>query len=285
MAAVEQAVAMDFSKIGQAAAASEDMTVNKTFEREVPKEGIALCRLVSYVELGRHEARVAGHKPSLKAVLTFELNHKRHLIDINGELVPSLIRVNVNKGVTSKSGFRKLFNVMNAAHGNKHNHMAEFIGKPFLAEIYHNKSKDGETTYANLDKDGNYSLKAPVRIDLDTEEKTQIAVPELHGTPSCFLWENENIDDATYKAMWDSIYIDGTREVEDKATKEKKEVSKNFIQETIMQNLEWEGSRCQGLTQETIVLDELSMPEEMPSGAKSALAAAAQASPEDDIPY
>ena len=275
-----QAVVMDFSKIGQAAATSEDMTVNKTFERELPKAGVALCRLLSYVETGRHESTNPTHKPSLRAILTFELSHKKHLIEIDGKFVPSTVQVRVNKGVTSKSGFRKLFNVMNDACGGDHQHMAEMIGKPFLAEIFHNTVGEGDKakTYANFDKDGAYSFKEPVRVDLDTEEKTPINVMELHGTPSCFLWENEAITDDVLVAMWESIYIEGTREVEDPKTKEKKEVSKNWIQETIMSNLEWEGSRTQALTQEHIVLDEhLTLPEETntTSKASSSLADAA----------
>jgi hypothetical protein len=54
--------------------------------------------------------------------------------------------------------------------------------------------------------------------------------------------------------MWNSIYIEGTRDVEDKATKEVKKVSKNWIQEQIMKNLEWDNSKTQALTQEYVDL-------------------------------
>ena len=69
-----------------------------------------------------------------------------------------------------------------------------------------------------------------------------------------FMWENSSFEDATYVAMWDSLYIDGTRQ-----DKDGKEVSKNWIQDLIMKNLEWEGSTCQALTQEHVNLDDISI--------------------------
>ncbi|QPI17687.1 hypothetical protein vBAmePR8F_gp27 [Alteromonas phage vB_AmeP_R8W] len=250
---------MDFSKLGTAAAASEDMTQNKTFEREVPKEGVALLRFLSYIELGRHESNNPTHKPALKAILTFELNHPRHMIEIDGKKVPQTIQVRLNKGMTAKSGFKKLFNVMNKAHGNKYNHFVQMIGLPFLGEIFHNVVGEGDKkqTYANLQDDGGWSLKAPVQVDALAGTEQPIPVPELHGTPTAFLWENENISDEDVKAMWESIYIEGEREVEDPKTKEKKMVSKNWIQETIKKNIEWEGSVTQALVEDHIDLDAL----------------------------
>jgi len=54
--------------------------------------------------------------------------------------------------------------------------------------------------------------------------------------------------------MWESIFIEGEREVEKDGKKEM--LSKNWIQETVMENIEWEGSVTQALTQEQISLDE-----------------------------
>ncbi len=257
---------MDFSKLGTAAAASEDMTQNKTFEREVPKEGVALLRFLSYIELGRHESNNPTHKPALKAILTFELNHPRHMIEIDGKKVPQTIQVRLNKGMTAKSGFKKLFNVMNKAHGNKYNHFVQMIGLPFLGEIFHNVVGEGDKkqTYANLQDDGGWSLKAPEQVDALAGTTQPIPVPELHGTPTAFLWENENISDEDVKAMWESIYIEGEREVEDPKTKEKKMVSKNWIQETIKKNIEWEGSVTQALVEDHIDLDALETDADLP---------------------
>ena len=53
--------------------------------------------------------------------------------------------------------------------------------------------------------------------------------------------------------MWDSLYIDGTR-----TDKDGNEVSKNWLQELIKKNIEWEGSRLQSLVEEDISIDDLS---------------------------
>lgn len=251
---------MDFSKLGTAAAESDNMTVEKSFEREVPAEGVALIRFKDYIELGRHESSNPTYKPALKAILTFELHHPKHLIEIDGKKVPQTMQVRLNKGTTAKSGFRKLFNIMKDACGDDSIvHFVQMIGKPFLGRVYHNVVGEGKDKkiYANLDKDGAYSLVAPQQVDALTEKVTPVPVPELDGTPTVFLWENESISDEDVVTMWNSIFIEGTRTVEDPATKGTKEVSKNWIQETIMKNTEWEGSITQALTQEHVELDDL----------------------------
>ena len=243
---------MDYSKLGNAAAESDDLTVSKSFERELPRAGVALLRLRDYIETGRHVGNTA-YKPSLKCMFVFELSHPDHLIEIDGKKVPSIITVRSNKGATNKSGYKKLFNVMNAAHGNKFKHFAQMIGEAFLGEIVHNKSADGKTTYANLDRDGAWTLKAPEQVDALTNTKTDIPVRELDGTPRVFLWENKGMEDADITEMWESIFIDGEREVEKDGVKSM--VSKNWIQEIVMANLEWEGSVTQALTQEHVSID------------------------------
>lgn len=272
---------MDFSKLGQAAAQSEDMTQNKSFERELPRAGVALLRFRDYIELGRHESLNPQYKPALKALLVFELNHPDHMIEIDGKKVPSTITVRMNKGATSKSGFKKLFNVMNAACGGDKQHFVQMIGQPFLGEIYHNSTGEGDKkkTYANLDLEGAWSLKAPIQVDALTNKQTPIPVNELDGTPKVFLWENPSVSDEDVVSMWESLFIEGEREVEDAKTKEKKMVSKNWIQETIMKNLEWEGSTTQALTQEHISIDE----HESESSPTDALVNAAESN-SDDVP-
>lgn len=243
-------MAIDFNKIGASAVESDDLTQNTSFEREIPRAGVALLRLLSYVELGRHESPNPKYKPSLKAVLTFELSHPDHLVDINGEKVPGQITVRLNKGGTAKSGYKKLFNVMNAAHGNKYNHFIQMIGQAFLGEIYHNESGEGDKkrVYANLDLEGAWSLRAPVQVDALTNTQTPIPVPELVGEPKAFLWENKTVSDEDYKEMWESIFIEGTR-----TNDKNEEVSKNWIQEQIQENVEWEGSVAQALFSDDIV--------------------------------
>lgn len=250
-----------FSKIGKQASKSENLTVDQSFERELPKAGIAFLRFVGYVEFGRHAPQAGStHKPALKAMLTFELNHPKHMIEIDGKKVPQTYQLRLNKGKTAKSGYRKVFKLMNMATGGKATSFFEMLGAPLMGEIYHNTVGEGDKkkTYANLDLDGAFSFKKPEKRDELTEELTPIAIPEVHGELQGFMWENEDIDDETYVELWNDLFIDGTREVDDPDNKGKKiEKSKNWIQEFIQTNLEWDKSRLAELTTEHVELDDL----------------------------
>lgn len=236
---------IDFNKVGAEAAKVDDLTVDKEFERELPRAGVAMVRLVGYIETGKHTPTNPQYKAAYKCILIFELNHPDHLIELEGgEKVPQRSFIHLNKGTTAKSGYRKLFNVLNKACDNKYNHFVQMLGKGFLAEVSHNKVKD--KTYANLHADGAWSFRKPVQQDVLTGASTPIPIPEATQDLLGFLWENDGIQDDDVKTMWDSLFIDGTKDDGS---------SKNWIQETIMSNIEWEGSRTQSLTQEFIGLD------------------------------
>lgn len=240
---------MDYTAIGQAAAASEDLTVERKTVRELPREGIALIRLRDYIETGRHEAKNPQHKPALKVLLTLELSHPDHMIEIDGKKVPQTITVRVNKTYSDKGKYMPLFKAMNRCFGNQYNHFVQMIDKPMLARIYHSEYEGKK--YANLHIDGAWSFAAAIQEDAISGAKTDVPVPELSGSPKVFLWEAEGVTDEQIVGMWESIHIEGTR------TNEKNvEVSKNWIQETVMTNIEWEGSVVQALTQEHISLEE-----------------------------
>lgn len=259
---------MDYSKLGQAAAASEDLTQERSTVRELPRKGVALLRLRDYIETGRHEAKNKLHKPSLKVLLTFELSHPDHMIEIDGKKVPSTITVRVNKTYSDKGNYIPLFKAMNRCFDEQYNHFVQMIGKPMLGRIYHTEYEGKK--YANLDIDGSWSFTEAVQEDALTGTKTVVPVPEMQGTPKVFLWEPEGVTDEQIKEMWESIYIEGTRQ-NDKGV----EVSKNWIQETVMQNIEWEGSTTQALTQEHVSLDD------EPTDGLSGLAAGAVPSLDD----
>lgn len=245
---------MDFSKLGRSAAESDDQSQEKSFTRELPAAGPALMRFTGYIETGRHEPKNSTHKPALKTMLIFELSTPKHLIEVDGKKVPQKFTLRLNKGLTAKSGYKKVFNMMNKAMGGGHTHFFQMLGKPVMGEIFHNDNgKEGaeKQTYANLDDNGAYSFKAPQQVDPLTDAITPIPVAEVHGELQGFLWENESMTDEEYVAMWDSLFIEGTRE------KDGKEVSKNWIQETIQSNMEWEGSTLQALTEEHLDIDAL----------------------------
>lgn len=260
---------LDITKIAGQAAEAEDLTQDKATGFPLPRAGVALLRFLSYVETGRHQPKNKTHKPALNAILTFELSHVDHIIEVDGKKVFPTIDIRIKKGSTSASGFRRLFNAMNKAHGGKATHFAQLIGKSFLGEVFHNKVGEGSDakTYANLDSDKAWSLKAPVQVDALTGAETPIQIAELQREPKLFLWENEGVSDEDIKAMWDSIFIEGTKMVKEGDVEVEK--SKNWLQEFIMTNLDWDGSRTQELTQEQISLDDLSTetPAEAQTGA------------------
>jgi hypothetical protein len=248
---------LDLNKLGAAAAKQNDLTQSQSFERQVAAEGVTLLRFRDYIEIGRHKPGNPNHKPALQALLTFELHGVKHLIEIDGKKVPMTHQIKLSMGLTEKSGFRKLFKLMNNAHGGEAQHFVQLIGKPFLGEIFHNVVGEGDKkqVFANLDQDGAYSIKAPVQVDAVSGDSTPINVPEMHGTPKVFLWETDDVSDEDIQEMWKDIFIEGTRTVKENGQDVEK--SKNWIQETIQKNLEWEGSRTQSLTEEQVSLDAL----------------------------
>ena len=246
---------VDYNKLGRTAAESDDQSQEKSFERELPKAGIALMRFIGYIEMGRHEPINPQHKPALKTQLIFELSTPKHLIEMDGKKVPQKFILRLNKGMTAKSGYKKVFNMMNKALGGGHTHFFQMFGKPLLGEIFHNDNKkEGaeKRIYANLDDAGAFSFKKPVQVDPLTDVETPITVLEQHNPSIGFTWENESFDDETYVEMWDGLFIDGVKEVDGK------EVTKNWIQENIQKNMELEGSTLQALTEEQLNIDDLS---------------------------
>lgn len=253
-------MSLDYSNLGVVAAETDDMSVSKTFEKELEKTGTAFLRLVGYVEFGRHApAPGSTYKPALKTQLVFEMSNPKHMIDKEGKKVPGLYRLNLNKGMTAKSGYKKVFNMMNAACGGGHTHFFQMFGKPMLGTVYHNTTGEGDKkkTYANLDQAGAFSFRSTEVEDDISGEMKLIPVPPAVTPLLGFLWENASISDEKYVAMWDALYIEGTREAMDFVTKETKEVSKNWMQDRIIGSLDWEGSRLQALTQEHLSLDDM----------------------------
>lgn len=270
---------IDFNKVGAEAASTEDLTVERAAERVLARAGIALCRYIGYFETGKHLPANPSYNAAYKCIHVFELNHPDHMIELEGgNKVPQRIFVHQNKGTTAKSGYMKMFKVMNLVCDNKYNHFIQMLGTGFLAEVYHNTSKDGKKTYANLHLDGAWSFKKPVMVDVMTNVVTPIPVPEAVEELKGFLWENDGIQDDDVVTMWESLFIEGEKDNGD---------SKNWIQNTIQENIEWEGSRTQSLTQEFIGLEEpnTTVADET-KASMAAMAAIAQPDPvEEEVPF
>jgi hypothetical protein len=172
----------------------------------------------------------------------------------------------VPKSLSDKAGFKKLFNAMTYGRSDI-KHFAQMLGEPFLVNIHHNKTKDAtsgkETIYANLNNsEGVYSIGAPRHTDPVSEVVTDL-VPHIKQPFSpvrIFLWNNPT------KPTWDSLFIDGTREVKDKEGNVTHE-SKNWLQEKIIGALNYTGSPLDSMLHDVA---ELPLAETSTDNAKSA---------------
>ena len=223
-----------------------------------PREGVALLRLVSYIELGVYEGEWKGKKKQNKKVLIeFELVHPDHKIIGNDGSFKGYhkLLVRVNKSGHAKSKYMALFNKLNydgKIHVDKDRipNMGKFLGDAFLGTVYHNEYK--EKIYANLDRDGVYSVQAPksplMDMGVPTGEYQDIIVPEMNMQPRLFLWEAPGMSNSAYHEMWESIHIDGEK---DDGT------SKNWIQNLIMsdENIALPGSKAEEMFIEKGQLD------------------------------
>jgi hypothetical protein len=221
-------------------------------EFETPPAGPTPARFVGYVEIGKRKQRPfqGKAKPDAEEVfLFFELNGKKHCreVEVEGEkkTFTNVIRVKLTKKLNDRAGFTKLFKKMLYGRDGI-THMAQMLGEGFLVTVVHNTvEKDGKkNTYANIkDDDGNWQIAAPMyQTDpLDADTLQPLPVPEPRQPIKLLLW------DAPSQEQWQSIFIDGTRTVKnDKG--EEREVSKNWLQEDIVQNaVNFEGSALQAM--------------------------------------
>lgn len=245
----------------------EDLTVNQSFDRPIPRAGVAWLRLRSYIELGVHKPKDPTHNDATLCILEFELKHPDHMYDTDSGKKCATLQLRLRKGSTAKSGYKKVFNMMNEAAGGHHKGFLSMIGvSTWSATIYHNVVGEGAKakTYANLDNAGAYSFRPCGSMDEETNQFTPRKLEPLQGTPCAFLWENAAVSDANYKAMWESIFIDGTYD-KTNADKTVTKMSKNFHQDKIKDSINYAGSRLQGLIEEFVSIDEgLVLPEDEP---------------------
>lgn len=227
-----------------------------------PREGVALLRLCSYIELGTYAGEWKGKpKQNQKVLIEFELVHPDHKIVGNDGSFKGYHRVmvRINKSGHAKSKYMAVFNRLNhdgSVHFEKDTipSIGRFLGKAFLGTIFHNVYK--EKTYANLDRDGDFAIGAPrsavTSMGVPTGEFTDIPVPEMNVKPRLFLWDSPGMTDSAYQGMWESIFIDGEK---DDGT------SKNWIQNLILsnENVALPGSKVEELFVENGELSDLSL--------------------------
>ena len=236
-----------FTDIANVAAENADLTQEQSFTKALAAEGPAMLRLRSYIELGVHDSKNKANKPSVTCYFLFELLHPKHMLeDSEGNKYPDTVSIRLPYGKTGKSMYRKLFKKMN--YSGKYTHFSQMIGDaPFLGTLSHNTVE--KKTYVNLNKDGEWNIGSPVVVDPMTSKERRVPIPEMQGDGQLFLWENPGMTEEMIKTMWESIFIDGTYE------KDGQELSKNWIQDFIRSNNDWEGSATQSAVENTIEVE------------------------------
>lgn len=188
--------------------------------------------------------------------------------------VTDRISITMPKFTSDKSKYIKLFKKMTYGRDDI-KHMAQMLNEAFLITVVHNKGeKNGKpVTYANItDADGAFLVGAPQVENLETGEVTKIPVGPALSPIRIFLWNNPT------KETWDSLFIDGTREVKDgdKVT----QVSKNWLQNQILAATNFPGSPLEDmLSGSEELLEAIGEPEEEPVPAKTVAQKAAAKAP------
>ena len=248
---------IDVLALANKAAETEDQSKEvKGFERTLPTPGLRGCRFIEYIELGKQAfkgpSKFGAKAPADKVRLTFELLGKNDLEDMKvGEetkKVGKRVSIEVNKTLSSKGDFKKIMNCLDRGRGKQH--MAQMLGEAFLVKVTVVDAEGNICTPENK-KEGKYinlfsgtpdskmwTFAAPLIEDPETGEVRPVKVMPNTFPLKIFLWDNPTVE------TWDSLFIEGTREVKDKDGNVTNQ-SKNFIQEKILGAANYEGSALQ----------------------------------------
>lgn len=217
-----------------------------------PPEGVTVGRLISYIEIGKHDGgQYQGKKKpdADKVRLEFELLGPDNIIEWEVEGVKKeagqVVSITMKKSLSDKAGFKKLFKKLNYGRDDK-GHILKMLGEAFIITVYYNKvQKDGkEVIYVNLHKDGEWGISAPFQVDPITKQKKFYDIRPQTQPLRWFLWDKPQISN------WDSLFIDGTREKKTKGAdgvEVVENVSKNWLQEMILSAKNYGGSKLQAL--------------------------------------
>lgn len=226
--------------LANAAAEEDDQSVIRAGFEPAAK-GPCSIRLRSYVEVGVHKPKNPTHKNREMVQLVFEVNTPKHMRMVDGVNTPTEITVRVPKAHSGAAGFPRLFNALNACHGDKYKHIGQMLGECWLAEIFHSEPDASGRIYENFDKDKAWSFK-PTQGNNWDGSPYNVQVPPLHEAPQFFVFDNAGVTSpAAIKEMWDSIYIAGER-VSQKADGTSVTTSKNYFQEVLRASITWADS-------------------------------------------
>jgi len=202
-----------------------------------PAAGIARARLVGYFELGTHEEEFEGKKRDREKVdLVFELSGPNHEPTVwGGQAIPVRITAQETLDMSYGSSFYELFDAMDRACGGGATHIAEMLGKPFIVEVFHRRSRDGKTVYANLRGPNGYNVKGTALKDSRTGKPVAVDVAQAITDVKAFVWGIATAAD------WYGIHIPGEyperRDADGVLIRPAR--SKNVIQEKIAAAKNW----------------------------------------------
>jgi hypothetical protein len=215
-----------------------------------PAAGPCGLRLVGYFEIGKQKGTYQG-KPTVKdyVQLVFELSGPKHPPVVNDDETKRPLRITIEESLSlnEKAHFFKLFNRMNYA--GKASHMVELLGESYLGTVIHRayKGRDGKERIAVElydKKEGSYTIRPPRRAVIDEDSgmetgdfKIVNVAPALTALRA-FLWNYSDLDD------WNALFIDGEypERKDDKGVVTAKAKSKNVLQNTIKQAVNFQGS-------------------------------------------
>jgi hypothetical protein len=257
------AMNQSIAELAALAAQTSDQSVDTApvYEDTLPPAGKTGMRFIEYIEFGHQPQRAFEGKPKQPAPefrMTFELLGKNyvHEVEVEGgekKIIADRIGQIIKISLSDKATFRKLFTAMSYGRPDI-KHMAQMLGEPFLGTVTHSPEtdKDGKKIkqYANLrTEEGAIGIGAPFLSlpVLDDEgqptgevTKTALKVREALSPLKIFLFDHPS------KETWDTLFIDGTREVTDDKG-QKSQQSKNWMQERILASTKFSGSALEAM--------------------------------------
>lgn len=211
-----------------AAAAQTSVDMNEAVSggggRLIPA-GAYVGRLCEYIDLGmqpqEYQGKAKDPAPNIRlGVALFYTNPEKP-----SEPDPYVLRSSdMSISRNEKAGTFKAFAALNYKRDPNVKHFAQFLGQPFIFHVEVKKAKTSGREYNSIawDKTG------PA---VDAVSRQPYAVPEVPDELyRVFLWDSPTKED------WDALHIEGQNQ-EGK--------SKNFIQETILAALDYQGSQLQ----------------------------------------
>lgn len=197
--------------------------------RVILESGSYLGAMVEYVDLGEQEDIYQGASKGFypKVRLGFAVFGFKEQADGSFAMDtenPVILRESFFLKRHEKAGAYKAFQGLNIANDPNIKHFAQFFMKPFMLKVVKRQNKDKTRYYNVVDLTGT----APA---VDAMTRQPYPLPDIDDKfKVVFLWNNPN------KAMWDKLYIDGTRDDGS---------SKNFIQDEIANAANFHGSAVQ----------------------------------------